>query len=161
MYLWGRKWSPHPIPPPSQDCFPSLHSFWSYFSTDLQQHIGHLPTWEFIFSVLSFCLFILFMGFSRQEYCSGLPFPSPVDHILSDLSTFTCPSWVAPHGKVILKILQARLQQYVNQDFQMLKLDLEKAEEPQIKLPTSVRSSKKQKNSKKKSTSVSLTMLKP
>ena len=35
------------------------------------------------FSILSFCLFILFMGFSRQEYWSGLPFPSPVDHILS------------------------------------------------------------------------------
>ena len=30
------------------------------------------------FSILSFCLFILFMGFSRQEYWSGLPFPSPV-----------------------------------------------------------------------------------
>ena len=40
-------------------------------------------------------LFILFMGFSRQEYCSGLPFPSPVDHILSELSTMTRPSWVA------------------------------------------------------------------
>ena len=38
------------------------------------------------------------MGFSRQEYWSGLPFPSPVDHILSDLSTMTRPSWVAPHG---------------------------------------------------------------
>ena len=47
------------------------------------------------FSVLSFCLFILFMGFSRQEYWSGLPFPSPVDHILSELSTMTRPSWVA------------------------------------------------------------------
>ena len=45
-------------------------------------------------SVLSFCLFILFMGFSRQEYWSGLPFPSPVDHILSELSTKTHPSWV-------------------------------------------------------------------
>ena len=33
------------------------------------------------FSVLCFCLFILFMGFSRQEYWSGLPFPSPVGHI--------------------------------------------------------------------------------
>ena len=30
------------------------------------------------FSVLPFCLFILFMGFSRQEYWGGLPFPSPV-----------------------------------------------------------------------------------
>ena len=36
------------------------------------------------FSVLSFCLFILFMGFSRQEYWNGLPFPYPVDHILSE-----------------------------------------------------------------------------
>ena len=50
------------------------------------------------FSVISFCFFILFMGFSRQEYWSGLPFPSPVDHILSELSTMTCPSWVALHG---------------------------------------------------------------
>ena len=38
------------------------------------------------------------MGFSRQKYLSGLPFPSPVDHILSDLSTMTRLSWVAPHG---------------------------------------------------------------
>ena len=40
-------------------------------------------------------------------------------------------------SKVILKILQARLQQYVNQDVQ---LDLEKAEEPGIKSPTSIES---------------------
>ena len=38
------------------------------------------------------------MRFSRQEYWSGLPFPSAVDHILSDLSTMTCPSWVAPRA---------------------------------------------------------------
>ena len=38
------------------------------------------------------------MGFSRQEYLSGLPFPSPVDHILSDLSNMTSPSWVAPRA---------------------------------------------------------------
>ena len=43
----------------------------------------------------------------------------------------------------------------------MFKLDLEKAEEPEIKLPTSVGSSKKQKSSRKTSTSASLTMLKP
>ena len=50
------------------------------------------------FSVLSYCLLILFLGFSRQEYWSGLPFPSPVDHILSELSTMTRPSWVALHS---------------------------------------------------------------
>ena len=50
------------------------------------------------FSVISFSLFILFMGFSRQEYWSGLTFSSPLDHVLSELSTMTCPSWVALHG---------------------------------------------------------------
>jgi len=49
----------------------------------------------------------------------------------------------------MLKILQARLQQYVNHEFLMFKLVLEKAEEPEIKLPTSVGSSKKQKSSRK------------
>ena len=79
---------------------PSLHSFRSYFSTDLQ-----LAYWAptdlggSSLSIISFCLFILFMGFSRQECWSGLPFPSPVDHILSELSTITCPSWLALHGK--------------------------------------------------------------
>ena len=38
------------------------------------------------------------MGFSRQEYWSGLPFFSPVDHILSDLSIMTHPSKVALHA---------------------------------------------------------------
>ena len=49
------------------------------------------------FSVLSLP-FILFMGFSRQEYWSGLPFPDQVDHILSKFSTMTHPSWLALHG---------------------------------------------------------------
>ena len=40
-------------------------------------------------------------------------------------------------SRVMLKILQARLQQYVNRELQMFKLVLEKAEEPEIKLLTS------------------------
>ena len=42
----------------------------------------------------------------------------------------------------------------------MFKLDLEKAEDPEIKLPTAVGSQKKQESSRKTSTSASLTMLK-
>ena len=38
----------------------------------------------------------------------------------------------------MFKILQARLQQYVNQELQMFKMDLEKAEKPEIKLPTAI-----------------------
>ena len=47
------------------------------------------------------------------------------------------------HMLVMLKILQARLQQYVNRELLMFKLVLEKAEEPEIKLPTFAGSSKK------------------
>ena len=46
-------------------------------------------------------------------------------------------------------------------NFQMFKLDLEKAEEPEIKLPTSAGSSKKQESSRKTSISALLTMPKP
>ena len=46
-------------------------------------------------------------------------------------------------SKVMLKIFQVSLQEYVNHELQMFKLDLEKAEEPEIKLPTSAGSSKK------------------
>ena len=59
----------------------------------------------------------------------------------------------------ICQILQARLQQYVN--LEMFKLDLEKAEEPEIKFPTSTGSSKMQENSRKTSTSALLTTPKP
>ena len=46
-------------------------------------------------------------------------------------------------SEVMLKILQARLQQYMNCEHLMFKLVFKKAEEPEIKLPTSVGSSKK------------------
>ena len=80
-----------------------LFSLWSVPSLFLELFLHWTPVayWaptdlgSSSFSVLSFCFFILFMGFSRQKYWSGLPFPSPVDHILSDLSTMTRPSWVA------------------------------------------------------------------
>ena len=51
--------------------------------------------------------------------------------------------------------------QYCSINFQMFKLVLEKAEEPDIKLPTSARSSKKQERSRKTSTSALLTMPMP
>ena len=66
----------------------------------------------------------------------------------------------------MFKILQVRLQYSVNlqmnlMNFQMFKLDLEKAEEPEIKLPTSDGSWKKQESSRKTSISALLTMPKP
>ena len=76
----------------------SLHSFWSYLSTLPVAYWAPTDLGSLSFSVVSFCLFILFMGFSRQEFRSGLPFPPPVADILSELSTTTHPSWVAVHG---------------------------------------------------------------
>ena len=37
------------------------------------------------------------MGFSRQEFGSDLPFPSPVGHVLTELPTVTHPPWVILH----------------------------------------------------------------
>ena len=81
-------------------CFGSISSFF----LELFLHWSPVAYWaptdlgSSSFNALLFCFFILFMGFSRQEYWSGLSFPAPVDHILSELSTTTRPSWVALHG---------------------------------------------------------------
>ena len=72
-----------------------------------------------------------------------------------ECSNYHTIALISHTSKVMLKILQARLQQYVN--FQMFKLVLEKAEEPEIKLPTSAGSLKKQ-SSRKTSISALLTM---
>ena len=61
----------------------------------------------------------------------------------------------------MLKILQARLQQYVNHELPDVQAGFRKAEEPEVKLPTFVVSSKKQESSRKTSISALLTMPKP
>ena len=76
-----------------------------------------------------------------------------------ECSNYHTNALISHASKVMLKILQAKLQQYMN--FQMFKLVLEKAEEQEIKLPTSAGSSKKQESSRKSSISALLTMPKP
>ena len=61
----------------------------------------------------------------------------------------------------MLKILQARLQQYMNRELPDVQAGFGKAEEPEIKLPTSTGSSQKQESSRKTSISALLTMPKP
>ena len=68
---------------------------------------------------------------------------------------------ISQASKIMLKILQVRIQQYVNRESLMFKLVLEKAEEPEIKMPTSDGSWKKQESSRKTSISALLTMPKP
>ena len=61
----------------------------------------------------------------------------------------------------MLKLLQARLQQYLNRELPYVQAGFKKAEKPEIKLPTSAGLSKKQKSSRKISISALLTMPKP
>ena len=76
---------PSPVITGCYFCFGSLSSFF----LELFPYCSPVAYWAATdlgsssFSVLSFFFFILFMRFSREEYWSGLPFPSPVDHILS------------------------------------------------------------------------------
>ena len=76
-----------------------------------------------------------------------------------DCSNYRTVELTSHVSKMMLKILQARLQQYMNQELH--KLDLEKTEEPEIKLPTSVGLSKNQESSRNTSVSALLTMPKP
>ena len=61
----------------------------------------------------------------------------------------------------MLKILQARHQQYVNRELPNVQAGFKKAEEPEIKFPTSVGLSKKQESSRKTSIYALLTMPSP
>ena len=76
-------------------------------------------------------------------------------------SNYRIIALISHASEVMLKILQARLQQYMNQELPYVQEDLEKAEESEIKLPTSIGSLKKQKSTRKTSTSALLTMPKP
>ena len=90
---------------------------------------------------------------ARQDWKRSIFIPVPKKGSARDCSNCCTIALISHARKVTLKILQARLQQYVNQE-----LPDEQAEEPEIKLPTSIGSQKKQERSRKTSTSALLTM---
>ena len=75
-----------------------------------------------------------------------------------ECSNYHTIALISHASTVMLKILQARLQQYVNHELPDVQAGLEQAEEPKIKLPTSAGSLKKQESSGKTSTFALLTM---
>ena len=77
-----------------------------------------------------------------QDWKRSVFIPIPKKVNAKEFSNYCTIALISHASKVNLKILQARLQQYVNCELQMFKLDLEKAEEPEIKLSTSTGSSK-------------------
>ena len=85
--------------------------------------------------------------------------PIPKKGNAKECSKYYTISLISHTSKVMLKIFEDRLQQHVNRE--LPEEVLEKAEEPEIKLPTSTGSSEKQESSRKASISVLLTMPKP
>ena len=81
-------------------------------------------------------------------------------HSNSKCSNYRTIAFISHTSKVMLKILQARLQQYISHELPDVQGELKNAEEAEIKLPTSVGSSKNQENSRKTYTSASWTTLK-
>ena len=71
-----------------------------------------------------------------QDWKRSVLIPIPKKGNAKECSNYRTIALILHASKVMLKILQARLQQYVKRELQMFKLVLEKAEEPEIKLPT-------------------------
>ena len=87
--------------------------------------------------------------------------PIPKKGNAKECSNYRTIALISHASKVMLKILQARLHQYMNRELPDVQAGFRKAEEPEIKLPTSAGSLKKQESSRKTSTSALLTIPKP
>ena len=89
-----------------------------------------------------------------QEWEKSVFIPIPDKHNAKEHSNCHTIALISHASKVILKSFKISFNIMRTKNFQMYKPDLEKAEEPEIKLPTSVGSSKKQESFRKTSTSV-------
>ena len=78
--------------------------------------------------------------------------PVPKKGNVKECSNYHTVALISHASKVMLKFSKPGFSNTLTKNFQMFKLDLEKAEEPEIKLPTSVGSQKKQENSRKTTT---------
>ena len=96
-----------------------------------------------------------------QDWKRSVFLPIPKKGNPKECSNYRTIALISHASKVMLNILQDRLQQYVNQELPNVPAGFRKAGEPEIKLPTSAGSSKKQKSSRKTSISALLTMPKP
>ena len=96
-----------------------------------------------------------------QDWKGSVFIPIPKKCNVKECSNYRTIALISHATKVMLKILQTRLQQYMNHELPVVQAGLEKAEEPEIKLPISTGSWKKQESSRKTSISALLTMPKP
>ena len=105
---------------------------------------------------ISFVQFFVFLPWKRSVFI-----PIPKKSNAKECSNYRTIELITHASKVMLKILQARLQQYVNHELPDVQAGLEKAKEPEIKFPASTESLKKQESSRKTSISALWTTSKP
>ena len=96
-----------------------------------------------------------------QDWKRSVFIPIPKKGNAKECSNYCTIALISHASKVMLKIFQARIQLYVNHELPYVQSGFRKTEEPENKLPTSAGSSKKQQHSRKTSTSVLLTKLRP
>ena len=96
-----------------------------------------------------------------QDWKRSVFIPVPKEGNAKECSNDCTIALISHASKVMLKILQARLQQYMNRELPDVQAGFRKGKEPEIKLPTSTGSSKKKESSRKTSTSALLTTPKP
>ena len=96
-----------------------------------------------------------------QYWKRSLFIPVPKKGNAKECSNYHTIALISHASKVMPQIFQARLQQYVNCELPDVQAGFKKAEEPEIKLPTSAGLWKKQESSRKTSISALLTRLKP
>ena len=85
-----------------------------------------------------------------QDWKRSVFIPIPKKGNDKEYTNYCTIALISHTSKVMLKILQGRLQQYVNRELPEVQAGIRKAEEPEIKLPTSAGSSKKQENRSKR-----------
>ena len=93
-----------------------------------------------------------------QDWKRSVFIPIPKEGNAKECSNYCTIALISHASKVMLKILQARLQQYLNHGLLEVQAGFRKGKGPEIKLPTSSGSSKKQESSIKTSISAILTM---
>ena len=95
-----------------------------------------------------------------QDWKRSVFIPVPKKSNAKECLNYRTIALISHASKVKLKILQARLQQYVNHEIPDVQAGFRKCRKPEIKLPKSTGSSKKQENSRKTSISPLLITLK-
>ena len=129
---------------------------------DMEQQTGSKLGQEYIKAVYCHLAYLFIFGYAGLQDRKRLVFISiPKKSNAKECSNYCTISLISHTSKVMLKILQTRLQQYVNQEIPDVQAGFRYGRGTRDQIANSVGSSKKQRNYRKTSTSASLTMLKP